>query len=200
LQYCGVGVWNVRAKKGRERPPVEWVVVENAHEPLITGEEAQTILTVRRAAGKKQFETGGSRARGSAYLLSGNLFRCDRCQGNMIGFHTGSGYYYVCGSQPYRRGMGCGPGVYVPQKQVEAEVLGGLRIVLDHCTDPRGFTARVNRELRQLWEVSTGFRPDAAARIAEIDRRIANIWRAVEEGLEGGKQANTRLSELARRS
>ena len=73
-----------------------------------TGEEAQKILEVRKTGGKKRFDAG-SRARVSTYLLSGGLFRCDRCQGNMIGFHTGSGYYYVCGSQPYRKGMGCGP-------------------------------------------------------------------------------------------
>lgn len=198
LQYCGVGVWNVRDKQGRERPPDEWIVVENAHEALITGEEAQGILAVRKAAGKKQFETGGSRARASAYLLSGGLFRCDRCQGNMIGFHTGSGYYYVCGSQPYRQGMGCGPGVYVQQGQVEAEVLRGVRQVLDLCADPRGFTAKVNRELRQLWETSTGFRPDSAARIADIAKKIGNIRQAVEDGLGDGVWANGRLAELVR--
>jgi hypothetical protein len=117
----------------------------------------------------------------------------------MIGIHTGSGYYYVCGSQPNRRGWGCArPGVYVQQKQVEAEVLSGLRSVLDLCADPRGFTAKVNWELRRLWEESTGFRPGAAARIAAIDKKIDNIWLAVEEGLEDGKRANTRLTELAR--
>src|SRR5260370_18423337 len=117
----------------------------------------------------------------------------------MTGFHTSSGYYYVCGSRPYRKGMGCGPGVYVPQRQVEAEVLGGLRSVLDLCVDSRGFTAKVNRELRQLWEQSTGFRPDAAARIAAIERKIANIRHAVEEkGVDDGKWVNARLAELAR--
>jgi DNA invertase Pin-like site-specific DNA recombinase len=198
LQYCGVGVWNVRNRSGRDRPVAEWVVVDNAHEALITGEQAQKILDVRRAGGKKQFEAGGSRAHASAYLLSGGLFRCDRCQGNMIGFHTASGYYYICGSQPYRKGMGCGPGVYVPQKQVEAEVLCGLRSVLELCADPRGFTAKVNRELRQLWEESTGIRPDAAARISAIDRKIAYIRQGLEDGLNDAKWVNGRLTELAR--
>ena len=198
LQYFGVGVWNVRDKQGRQRPTDEWIVVDNAHEALITGEEALKILDVRKAGGKKQFGACGSRSRKSPYLLSGGLFRCDRCQGNMIGFHTSSGYYYVCGSQPYRKGMGCGPGVYVPQKQVEGEVLGGLRSVLDLCADPPGFTAKVNQELRHLWEGSTGFRPDAAARISAIDQKIANIRKAVEEGLNDGKWTNARLTELAR--
>jgi site-specific DNA recombinase len=198
MQYCGFGVWNVRDKQGREKPESEWIVVENAHAALITEAEAQQIAETRRANGKKRLEAGNSRARGSAYLLSGGLFRCERCGSNMTGFHTGSGYYYICGSQPYRKGMGCGPGVYVPQKQVEAEVLGGLRSVLDLCVDQGGFTAKVNRELRQLWEASTGIRPDAAARISTIDRKIAHIRQAVEDGLNDAKWANGRLTDLAR--
>jgi hypothetical protein len=114
----------------------------------------------------------------------------------MIGFHTDGRFYYVCGSQPYRRGMGCGPGVYVPQAQVESEVLEGLRGVLDLCADPQKFTRAVNKELRQIWEASTNFRPDATERIAAIDRKIENIRRAVEEGLNDANWANTRLREL----
>ena len=117
----------------------------------------------------------------------------------MIGFHTGSGYYYVCGSQPYRKGRGCGPGVYVPQKQVEAEVLSGLRSILNICADPQGLATKVNSELRKLWEQSTGFRPDAASQIAAIEKKIANIRHAVEEkGLDDGKWANARLAVLGR--
>ena len=94
--------------------------------------------------------------------------------------------------------MGCGPGVYVPQKQVEAEVLGGLRGVLDVCADPRGFTAKVNGELRHLWEESSGFRPNGVPRLAAIEKKIANIRQAVEDGLGDGKWANARLAELVR--
>jgi hypothetical protein len=143
LQYCGVGVWNVRDRRGRERPPADWVVVEHAHEALITGEEAQRILAARRASGKKQFETGGSRARASAYLLSSNnnLFQCDRCQANMIGFHTGSGYYYVCGSQPYRKGMGRPRSI----RTAETSRIGGVEWH-PQCARSLCGAARVHRE------------------------------------------------------
>ena len=114
----------------------------------------------------------------------------------MIGFHTDGRFYYVCGSQPYRSGMGCGPGVYVPQARFESEVLSGLRGVLDLCADPQKFTRAVNRELRQIWEASADFRPDAGERIAAIDRKVENIRRAVEEGLNDASGANTRLREL----
>src|SRR5215831_13247578 len=74
-------------------------------------------------------------------------FRCQRCGSNMIGFRTSSGEYYVCGSQPYRKGMGCGPGVYVPRRAVEAEVCQGLGQLLSLCADTEGFTRQVNAEL-----------------------------------------------------
>jgi hypothetical protein len=167
------------------------------HEALLTEEEARRIAEARRSfGGKKQFNAGASRSRTSRYLLSGGLFRCGRCGANMIGFHTDGRFYYVCGSQPYRSGMGCGPGVYVPQAQVESEVLGGLRGVLDLCADPQKFTRAVNKELRQIWEASIGFRPDAGEQIAAIDRKIENIRRAVEEGLNDASWANTRLRAL----
>ncbi len=42
--------------------------------------------------------------------------------------------------------------VYVPQEQVEFEVLSKLRGVLDVCTDPQRFTPAVNKELRQIMD------------------------------------------------
>jgi hypothetical protein len=86
--------------------------------------------------------------------------------------------------------------VYVPQAQVESEVLGGLRGLLDFCAAPQKFTRSVNKELRRIWEASGDFRPDAGERIAAIDRKVANIRRAVEDGLNDANWANSRLREL----
>ena len=197
MEYCGYAVWNVHTKAGRVRPVEDWVIVDRAHKAIITQEEAQKIAEARRSlGGKRQFNAGPTRSRTSRYLLSGGLFRCGRCGANMIGFHTDGRFYYVCGSQPYRSGMGCGPGVYVPQAQVESEVLTGLRGLLDLCADPQKFTHAVNKELRHIWEAATGFRPNVREQIAAIDRRVENIRHAVEEGLNDADWANTRLREL----
>ena len=83
-----------------------------------------------------------------------------------------------------------------PGREVESEVLGGLRSILDLCANPQKFTRAVNKELRQIWEASTNFRPDATERIATIDHKIENIRRAVEEGLNDANWANNRLREL----
>ena len=85
----------------------------------------------------------------------------------------------------------------VPQRQIETEVLEGLEHVLGSCTDVRGFTRRVNEELTQIWAGATGFRPDAAEKIRAIERKISNVRRAIEDGLEDAAWANDRLRELS---
>jgi hypothetical protein len=200
LQFCGYGVWNARTKEGRERPPSEWVIVPNAHPALITEDEARAILSARRRAqATATIPTNRGRSLSSEYVLSGGLFQCARCGANMIGFRTSSGEYYVCGSQPYRRGMGCGPGVYVPRRAVETEVCQGMSELLSMCADPDGFTRQVNTELRRLWEDSTGYADNNKARkeIEHIETKIGNIRRAIEEGLADAQWANSRLRELS---
>jgi len=199
LEYCGYGVWNVHGKHGRERPASEWVVVPNAHPAIITEEEAKAIAAARRLRREenRRFDGGCRRSQTSSYLLSGGLFKCGRCGSNMIGFRTSKGHYYVCGSQPYRRGMGCGSGVYVPQEEVEAEVVRGLEGMMAVCLDPKGFTRRVNDELRRLWAESTNHNPEAAEQLKQVEAKIAHIRRAIEEGLGDAQWANGRLGELA---
>jgi hypothetical protein len=68
--------------------------------------------------------------------------------------------------------MGGGLGVYVPQAPVESEILSGVRGILAHCSDPEGFTQKVNKELNRIWEELTGFGPDLHERISAIDRKI----------------------------
>jgi hypothetical protein len=199
LQFCGYGVWNVHTKQGRERPPSEWVIVPKAHPALITEDEFWVILAARRQAqGTSGIPTNRGRSLTSEYLLSGGLFQCGRCNANMIGIRKSSGEYYVCGSQPYRRGMGCGPGVYVPRRAVEAEVCRGLDELLSLSADPEGFAQQVNAELRRLWDESTGHAdPDTARKeIQQVDAKIGNIRRAVEDGFADASWANARLREL----
>ena len=199
LQLCGYGVWNARTKEGRERPVSEWVIVPNAHPALITEDEARAIMAARRRAqASATIPTNRGRSQTSRYLLSGGLFRCQRCGSNMIGFRTSSGEYYICGSQPYRKGKGCGPGVYVPRNAVEAEVCRGLNGLLSLCANPEGFTRQVNAELRRLWEKSTGCadRATVHTEIERIEAKISNLRRAVEDGFEDASWANARLREL----
>jgi site-specific DNA recombinase len=196
LQFCGHGVWNVHRKNGSIRPAAEWVIVENAHPAIITEEQALQITARRRSGQRKRFDAGYGQSRTSKYLLTGGTFKCARCGANMTGLTTASGSYYVCGSLPYRRGMGCGPGVYVPQRRVEAEVMEGAKALLGVCSDRKGFTRQVNEELRRAWEQRTGSDPQAERKIDAIDAKFQNILKAIEDGLAETAWANERLREL----
>jgi len=197
LQYAGYGVWNVRGKKQRWNPPLEWVIVPNAQPALISEAEARLIIENRGGIRKKFFHTS-NRAVSSRYLLSGGLFTCGRCCGNMVGFErTKEGRYYVCNSVPNRRGLGCGHGVYVRQGDIEREVFMGLSDLLDTCTDRNGFVRHVNSELKQIWERSHGYDPDASQKLQEVEAKIGNIRKSIEDGLADTTWANSRLRELS---
>jgi hypothetical protein len=114
----------------------------------------------------------------------------------MVGYYSTSGRYYLCGSQVYRRGLGCGPGVYVRQPEIEGQVIAGLQGLLETCSDANGLGRAVNDEVRRLWEASTGYDPDAARQIEAVDRQIANIRRAIADGFADIAWANEELQKL----
>ncbi|MBP6965072.1 MAG: recombinase family protein [Armatimonadetes bacterium] len=197
LQYAGYGVWNVRGKNQRYNPASEWVVVPNAHQALISEDEAKMIVEARSGSKRRCFDSGYGRSKDSPYLLSGGLFTCGRCGSNLLGMRkTASASYYICGSQPHRKGLGCGTAVYVPQCEVESEVLAGMAELLDVCSDVKGFAREVNAELRRMWETEEGHDPTIPHRLGEIDAKIANIRKAVETGMPDAQWAFSRMEEL----
>ena len=145
---------------------------------------------------KSTYDKGYGKSRRSNFLLSGGLFTCGRCGHNLIGFRNQKRPHYVCGSQPYRRGMGCGSGVYVPQSLVESEVIDGIQGLLRTTIDMSRLLDKVNREIEVLWRRTTGFDPSTPKKIENIDAKIGNIRRAIEDGLADAGWANSRIREL----
>jgi site-specific DNA recombinase len=192
LKYAGFGIWNVRGPGTRRKPIGEWEIVENAHPSIITEEEAIVIIKARRGLRDKYGGPPRGRARKSNYLLTGGIAVCDRCGKNLVGHKD----YYVCGSEPYRGGRGCGPGVYVPQLLLDETVIIDIKGIIAKLSDPVGFTRMVNEELRQAWEMESGYDPQAEKRIAEIDRKVDHLRKLLEDGLDDVDYANSRLREL----
>ena len=201
LKFCGYEVWNVRRKNGSFKPMDEWEIVENAHPAIITEDEAKTIAEVRKSKSDKQrFDKGYSRSKRSKYLLSGGMFTCSRCGKNMIGYKKAKGQqYYICGSLPYRKGMGCGAGVYVPQQVIEEHVIDGLMNVLTKVTSKEGFAKKVNQELKQIWEQKTGITDQINKEQNLVESKIKNIYTAIEEGLPFDLSTQDRLQILNER-
>jgi hypothetical protein len=198
LKYCGFEVWNVHTKRGSVNPASEWTIVENAHQALITEEQAMAIVSARKDRKRTgAFDRGYGRSRKSPYLLSGGLFKCDRCGSNMTGYKASNGYtYYICGSQPYRKSMGCGQAVYVPKKRLEEVVLKGVQRMLGPCIDSQGLIRKINEKVRSLWQASHSIDPHAEAKMKSVTKKIENIRRAIEDGIHDAGWANSRLKEL----
>lgn len=195
-KYCGYGIWNVHGRKGKVRSPSDWVIEPNSHPAILTEEEAVRVAEARRAAKRKPSRLPQGRSRVSQYLLSGGLFRCGRCGSNMTGFSVPYGPYYICGSQPYRKGRGCGPGVYVRVDLVEGEVIRGVGALVSHCSDPKGFARMVNEEIQKLWDSQNGQDLATQQKHAEIEKKIGNVRKAIEDGINDAEWANTRLKDL----
>ena len=203
LQYAGYGVWNVRGKSQRRNPPGEWTIVPNAHLALITEEEAQAILSVRGQRPKMLPKEAGAMARskGSRFMLSGGLLKCGRCGANMAGFTSTNGRgrkgdYYVCGTAQYRRSLGCGPGVYLDKQIIED---GIIQVVMDRFgewSDPKVMARFVNNASEEADEKQSGARVDIDLQLAEIEAKLSNIRKAIEDGLADVSWANNRLGEL----
>ncbi|MFH1675958.1 MAG: recombinase family protein [bacterium] len=196
LKYAGLGIWNVRAPKKslkkRRRPITEWEIVEDAHPAIITLDEALALIKVRQERRKTYGGPTPGRTRKSTFLLTGGVAVCDRCGKNLIGHKS----YYVCGSEPYRGGKGCGEGVYVPQLLLESAVITDIKGIIAKLADPVRFTKKVNAELKRIWETESGHDPNAEKRIKEIDRKITHLREQLENGLDDVGYFNNRIRDL----
>jgi hypothetical protein len=162
---------------------------------LVTEAEVRAVTETRRQSPARRLGTGYSRSRTSEYLLSGGLFVCGRCGANTIGVRkSGDRHHWVCGSQPYRRRMGCGTGVYVPKERVEREVMDGLSCLMAGCADPREFARLVNEGLLRVWTQATGYDPGLNSRAEAIDDGVADAGWANERLRALGAERTTLTS------
>ncbi|MDP7384740.1 MAG: recombinase family protein, partial [Nitrospinota bacterium] len=90
--YLGRAVWNRHSERidgeyvggSKYRDPSEWVVIEGAHEPLVTPDTAEKVQALWKKDGR-----GWHGRRESRYILSG-ILHCALCGER---FHGGSGLY-----------------------------------------------------------------------------------------------------------
>ncbi|HOF67772.1 MAG TPA: recombinase family protein [Candidatus Fermentibacter daniensis] len=197
LKYAGYEVWNVHARHGRQNPPADWEIVPNAHEALISEEELEAVLQARERNRSSAFDGGFHRSATSDFLLSGGLFKCGRCGSNLMGLRkTGGHRYYICGSQPHRRGLGCGRAVYVPADFIEKAVIDAVTDLLSKLINPEGVVKRLNERLAMLWEQEHPSRHDIEHRQRGIRSRIERISEAVADGSIDREWARAELEKL----
>ena len=151
----------------RPVPPQEWVVCENAHLPLVSGEEFQQVQT---RLGKRRY-TG----RNGEHLLSGLVF-CKECGGRMYPHRVGKYSYFVCGT--YARNAPKCSAHRLREEVLERLVIGRLRSMVSAALDPEETAAR-------LLSASEGEIPDLDGLQKKLDRLAAQRRQAYADRLEG---------------
>jgi hypothetical protein len=86
----------------------------------------------------------------------------------------------------------------VPVDLVEREAIAGLKGLVGYCADPKGFTRKINDEIARLWQSNACREPVPDGKLQELDAKIANVRKAIEDGLADAAWANSRLRELNR--
>jgi len=196
LQYAGYGIWNSRSRKEEHRPVSEWIIVENAHPPIITEDEAMKILDMRKSMQSPTPTRRNGRTRSSRYLLTGGLFKCAVCGKNLVGHKVARGDYYICGTHKYRKGLGCGESVYVPLELAETEVIKGIEDLMGNILEHTNIVKMVNAELRKTWETKSGYDPCVKKQLKKVEDQIENVRNAILNGLHDAEWANSKLDAL----
>ncbi len=190
--YVGDRIWARRRKNGRESrvmaPEEHWIVAEDAHEPLV---DRAVFERRQELAARRRVNPHGRRGDHVEYLLA-KLIRCGECGYNYTGrrkrYTTSKGVKresadYVCiGYQQHGRSV-CAAAP-IQREWIEGLVLDLIRSRLGTPAALAEFERKVRRKV-EARRRTFGESSDAVTRkIAEVDRQIANYFRAIGEGLD----------------
>lgn len=102
----------IRAKSQYHRPPEEWIITENSHEPIISHEEYEMANGKIRKIRKGMAKRGDGKDR---------VYYCGYC-GRKLRKTFGLDEYYSCATQLYRKDSQCGT-IFWSRKDIEEVVL-----------------------------------------------------------------------------
>ena len=114
----------------------------------------------------------------------------------MVG-HTNRGRDgYICAAGKYRRGLGCGPGVFVEKSLAEGAVWDTVGVSAERAAgeDRDTLIGAADEGLQRQWEAGGG--ANAAVvhqRLEKIDRKIGNLRQALEDGVQDVGWVNGRM-------
>jgi site-specific DNA recombinase len=188
--YVGDSVWNKRqTKSGNIKEECDWIVHENTHDAII---DRELFIKRKAMAIQRTFNMRSSPRRAVKYLLS-RMIRCDHCGGFFVGRRyqrrrakTGELYdvfHYNCNTYVTKGKSAC-PSVRIRREWIENEIIGIIRNEV--CSSKR--IAALQELVRKKIEARRnryGKDPrELDRKIAEIDRRIQNYYRAIGDGLD----------------
>jgi len=182
-KYKGEYVFNNRKKKGKFNPFDEVIRIQIPEIAIVSLElwqKVQKVSGIRKQAKIR-------------YLLRG-LMRCGDCgyplTGSSYGGKKNSGGYYTCLNCKRKHNR-----IHkIGRDKIEGKVLNFLHQKLQDL-NPEQLTAEINLSIRQ--KLDKGRTEALRAKIAEVERSINNITKAIETGVYSQTLLN-RLSELER--
>ena len=201
--YVGDIVWFKSKKAGRtgraRTDEGEQIVHQDAHEPLV---DRALFEKRQELASSRQLDLHASPRKSVDYLLS-RLIRCEHCGSNFIGRrHTYAArdgqmvtqLSYYCSGYLYKGRSVC-PSLPIDAAWVEGFVLDIVQTRLCEATAWAELEGMLRGQIKGRRE-KYGQDPKAAeARLAEIDRKIENYYRAIGEGLDAAV-CRARIDEL----
>jgi DNA invertase Pin-like site-specific DNA recombinase len=202
--YLGHVIWCRRPhdkherKEVKIRPESEWVVRENAHEPLVT-QEVFDRVQARLAENKAR-----TRSATSDYVLSG-LVRCTYCGRPYIGGGGGSrkpgkdpdrNRIYKCAGSDHNNPV-CPGRIGTVLKRVLEHIV--IRMVTQVVSDPtvqRLIREEVERYLRELRSGSGEEKTSLTARQQKLAKEKGNLVDAIAEGVLTTEDAKAKMDRL----
>ena len=195
LTYAGHYIWGKHKMKWlgervtpKNMPMEDWLIVEEAHQAILTVDEVAAILDVKERRAKK-FSFGGSGAAShdSPYLFTGGLSKCKACDSNIVGMtrnRNGRRYeWYSCGSWAYRSGAGCAESMMIPRDLLESTL---WKEVKSNFPMSRGEAAawanKVNDCLKQQHETHSIQDDSVTDKLKTVECELSNVVSAVKAG------------------
>jgi site-specific DNA recombinase len=186
--YTGTFVWGRHSKRGN--PPV---IAKNAFPALIS---KKVFDRVQELMGSRAPVKQHPRRAGSRYLLSGLIY-CGNCGRALIGQDAKSGKfsYYVCNSL-MKRGAGACSTPYLNSSKFERLVTSKIK---GHILTPENLTRLVELVNEEMDTASSAYQDEMGtvmSEIGEVERRLGNLYNAIENGNIEFNLLKPRLQEL----
>lgn len=148
---------HLRDKNQRRTSPEEWIIVENAHEPLVSKEWFEEAGAMLRHPQKSRRQPSGR---------TDAVFYCGRC-GRKLRRTSGANACFVCDTAAYQENAAC-RGLRWGKRDLEKVLIPVYRVQLDLLGEKAAELKRGNSAQRAS---------ACAQRMAQIERRLDGIDR-----------------------
>jgi len=184
----------------RKNPEQDWVVVPNAHEPLVS---LELFNSVQEALAKKRRIHFTDRSLRSDYLLAGLLW-CTKHQCHYVGWANRTREYYACSLRNKSR-IPASECALLRKDAIEEFI---LKVVTDEILQPDGVRqalVAIADEERREKEAVSGKVAALQGEVKQVEEEMARYQKAIASGVEPGALADPmnrchqRLAELRSR-